>query len=222
MGPSLHALILVAAIGAGPGSRSPVEPAPPRPGGELGAEDARFLDWLVEDFLFDPKRAVGYVRIGGREDRGETRIDRGFRVYRGEWDRLAAGTEGWLVRGTNGNPDRIYVLDGESIPVPPSGVHEADFMTGRPIIPESAGGNRVLRLVRFGENDALDNPHLVRAAWLRRLGYDGLAATELAEARDAHDDPVRALREALARRTNDLAVRAFADRNDTAAVAHAA
>jgi hypothetical protein len=215
----LHTLILVAAIGAGPSSRPAVVPGKPLPGGELGAEDARFLDWLMEDFVFDPRRAAAFVRVettGGDAMRRRTLRQLGL---------IENGTDlraGWLVRGTNGDPDRIYFADGESIVAPPTGVCVVDFASdfvGRtgPLVSEI---DRLQRMLV--EISSPDTPDLVRACWLHRRGYDGLTAVALSAARDTNDNAVEAVRVQLARRANEAAVQAFAERDDSAALAHAA
>jgi hypothetical protein len=203
-------------VGAGPNPRSPIEPARPQPGGVIGAEDARFLDSLMEDFVFDPKRAAAFVRV-------EVQRRLSFR-FRFDFDVQDSRTrDGWLVRGTNGESDRIYFVDGESMPVPATGVHEVDFVTGRVFGAPPPSGNELLKYVRTGAPDPLDDPPLVRAAWLHRLGYDKLAAQALDAARNAPgDDPILALRERLARMAADEVLAAFAAREDTEAVSHAA
>src|SRR5215211_7333177 len=97
------ALLLPLALAAGPGPGADAGPGRPLPGGELNAEDARYLDWLVEDFLFDPRGAVR-VAVPVPEARTEHR-------------------DGWLVRGVG----RIYFTAGDSIPVPATGVREIDY-----------------------------------------------------------------------------------------------
>src|SRR5829696_8197946 len=63
----LGALLLPLALAAGPDPGADAGPGRPLPGGELSAEDARYLDWLIEDFLFDPHGAVR-VRVSHRLD----------------------------------------------------------------------------------------------------------------------------------------------------------
>src|SRR5437763_479085 len=92
--------------GRGRWPRSRTRPGPPLPGGDLSAEDARYLDWVVEDFLFDPHGAVR-VRV---------RVPVAFDGL-GLGD-LTEDRDGWLVRGANGRPDRIHFTDGESLPAP--------------------------------------------------------------------------------------------------------
>ena len=104
----VSAWALALALGAPTDSFPPVEPARPRPGGYLSAEDARYLDWLVEDFLFDPKHA-SYVRMFGPGGTPHLTIKRGRLVADGGEYR-----DGWLVRGTNGAPDRVYFADGNA------------------------------------------------------------------------------------------------------------
>jgi hypothetical protein len=209
---ALYACSLLVALGAGPDRVVPVGSAPPSPGGDLGAEDARYLDWLLDEFIFDPRRAT-YVRatVPAEPDSFSFRV--------GELVRSDVETrDGWLVRGTNGEPDRVYFADGESVPAGP--IRDLDFETlcarrydDRPATDLGAAQRRS---ERTRESD------LVLAAWLHRRGYDGLAARALASAREGTDDPLDDLRQGLARRAGDAAVRAFASRSDAVAVAHAA
>src|SRR5829696_4311069 len=107
----LGALLLPLALAAGPDPGADAGPGRPLPGGELSAEDARYLDWLVEDFLFDPRGAVR-VRvtrpIGGPVPVPEARTE--YQV-------------GWLVRKAG----RVYFAAGDSIPAPAAGVREIDY-----------------------------------------------------------------------------------------------
>src|SRR5262245_27479343 len=55
---SAVALTVLLTPGASPGPDAATRPGRPLPGGELSAEDARFLDHLIEWFLFDPAHAT--------------------------------------------------------------------------------------------------------------------------------------------------------------------
>jgi hypothetical protein len=217
----LYALPVLVALGAGPSPVSPVERAGPAPGGPLSAEDARYLGWLVEDFLFDPRRAQ-YVRVLEPNSTWRPPI-RGSLLESFELE--SGSRDGWLVRGTNGDPDRVYFADGESIVVPAARTRQLDFEA---VCARRYQGGRttVVRyedlLDRLGRSGAGPEPDLVLAAWLHRRGYDRLAVAALEAARDTRDDPRQALRNTLARRANDALVRAFAARADAEAVAHAA
>jgi hypothetical protein len=198
---------LLLTLAAAP-DRAAVEPGGPRPGGNLGAEDARYLDWLVDDFLFDPKHAV-YVRAPVPSEPVAIYLRHfGSDVLEND------GRNGWLVRGTNGDPDRVYFADGESVAVPAGRTRQLDFesMCAARYGPGARG--RPAHLTR--------EPDLVLAAWLHRRGYDALAARALAEARDTRDDVREAVRVDLARHAGGACVRAFAARADTEAMAHAA
>src|SRR5687767_11383322 len=105
----LGALLLPLALAAGPGPRADVGPGRPLPGGDLSAEDARYLDWLIEDFLFDPRGAVR-VRVSHRPD---DQVPEARTPHR----------DGWLVPGTG----RIHFAGGDAIPVPAAGVREVDY-----------------------------------------------------------------------------------------------
>jgi hypothetical protein len=190
--------------------RAAVEPGGPRPGGDLGAEDARYLDWLVDEFLFDPKNAV-YVRAPVPSEPVALSL-RHLRPGVSEND----GRNGWFVRGTNGDPDRVYFADGESVVVPAGQTRQLDFAA----LCADRYGQAAGRPVRPGSG--VRESDLVLAAWLHRRGYHALAARALVAARDSRDDVREALRVDLAQRAASACVRAFADRDDTEAIAHAA
>lgn len=221
----LPAWALLLALGAGPDPTVPTGPGRPLAGGSLNAEDARFLDWLVEDFLFDPRRAT-YVRIMGPGARDVLQFRNSRFLSEGEV------RDGWLVRGTNGEPDRIYFTDGESIVAPSTGLRMLDFEAEcesrfrHRAVWSDVNNADFVRLARFQvliNFEPTDESDLVRAAWLHRRGYDRLAAAALAAARDRDDSDLRdAVRTTLARKAADAAVRAFGGRDDTTAIAHAA
>ncbi|HEX3151987.1 MAG TPA: hypothetical protein VHR66_28195 [Gemmataceae bacterium] len=193
----------------------------PVPSGSLSAEDARYLDWLVEDFLFDPQRAI-YVRIAppGRP-RERDLILRGQRIMRLR-DRDAV-REGWLVKGTKGEGDRIYFADGDSVAVGDQKIRQLDFEDEcrRRYYPgQSSTKQEFDRLIRLIDDDGESD--LVLAAWLHRRGHDRLAATALAAVReDENQDPRLALRYRLAMRALGALVDAFCIRADADALAHA-
>ena len=214
---ALYACSLLVALGAGPDRTPTVGPAPPRPGGDLGAEDARYLDWLVEDFLFDPRHAT-YVRVTVPAEAGWMPGLREFTPADGET------RDGWLVRGTNGEPDRVYFADGEWVPAVRTrdlnfealGAARYDDRSSTRSPSNDAADLRIA-VRRFGQLGMIGRAResdLVFAAWLHRRGYDGLAARALAAARDGTDDPLDDLRQALARQAADDTVRAFAARAD--------
>jgi hypothetical protein len=217
----LYALPVLVAIGAAPNPVPPVERAGPAPGGSLSTEDARYLDWLVEEFLFDPRRAT-YVRAPVAGGSSRLAIRRGRLVESEDETR-----DGWLVRGTNGDPDRVYFADGESVVVPAARTRQLDFeaicarrYSGGPTVAQYI--DVVSQWDHFDRSGAGPEADLVLAAWLHRRGYDRPAAAALEAARDTRDDPRQALRDAFARRANDALVRALAARADAAALAHAA
>jgi hypothetical protein len=215
----VHAWALALALGAPTDSFPPVEPARPRPGGDLSAEDARYLDWLVEDFLFDPRRAV-YVRHFSPAGSPRLTTRHGRLVEDGGEYR-----DGWLVRGSNGAPDRVYFADGESVPASPGAIRYLDFErmcvvrlgSAPPVVPDVFFTEGRVEAESAGEFD------LVLAAWLHRRGYDRLAAAFLDAARDrTREDPRAELRAVLARQAYDALLRGFENRDDPLAVAHAA
>jgi hypothetical protein len=132
---------------------------------KLPAADAKYLDGLIADFLFDPTGAER-VTLGPDAGRWEPR-------------------DGWLVRGPGGEGNRVFFTDGDQRPAP-QGVTGVDFVTAcaaryapRPA-KETADEADARAQCSAGVNDEAD---LTLAAWLHRLGHDALAAQALAAAR---------------------------------------
>ena len=71
----------------------------------LTAEDKIYLDSLLKEFLFDPQ---GAERVA---------VKTLVRTAKGASSEEIC--EGWLVRGQDGAPDRVYFADGASISAPP-------------------------------------------------------------------------------------------------------
>jgi hypothetical protein len=193
----------------------------------LTDHDRRFLDGLFRDFLFDPT--------------GTERVRVQATVYDGGRPVLAA-CDGWLVKGEGGT-SRVVFTDGSAIPAP-AAVTKVDFVaacTRRYPAKQPAAGapdparelldRRDRRLAIGRESD------LALAAWLHRLGNDGLAARALAAARDEYGNaavvnrqtrkpgPVEefardVLRGDLARTAFQGLVHSFARRADADALAH--
>src|SRR5262245_996856 len=138
-------LTLSLTVGAPPDSGPAKRPAHPLPGGDLSAEDARYLDALVEEFLFDPRGAVR-VRVGGPDGPMRFAI-RGDRIVTTGGD----GRDGWLVRGRNGQPDRIYFADGESISAAGQSFHQIDFeaLCERRYVREPSGEGNLLAVLMY-------------------------------------------------------------------------
>jgi hypothetical protein len=214
----LPAVVLAAALvpGTSPVPTNATRPAHPLPDGELSAEDARYLDYLVEWFLFDPAHAT------------RVRVPIPFSGTQRGPDSFTEDRDGWLVRGTDGRPDRICFTDGESMPVPAVGVRQLDFEAEceRWYDPDRwrakhPGPDRTARLPMAQSLKPIEND-LVDAAWLHRRGYDGLAARALAASRvGAPDDPLHDMRARLARWAGHGLINAFGRRADSEARIHA-
>jgi hypothetical protein len=144
----------------------------------LSNADKKYLDGLVEDFLFDPAVARR-VRVKATE--------------RDVWTKTRSVTrEGWFVPAKGDRPARIYFTDGEYLPAPPD--NEMTKLEGRLLIraqlglPEKAGvadavADKIFKTVRQHAAGVVGRSELVLAAWLHLLGEDRLAARALAVAR---------------------------------------
>jgi hypothetical protein len=200
---------LLLALGAGPDPDGLAGLGRPRPGGDLGAEDARYLDWLVEEFMFDPRGAVRVRIIPPPGPAGTPDPD-----------------FGWLILGTRGRTDRVYSADGTLLAVPAKRLREIDFEAhcdheyhSKPPDLEVAtdeSGNAALP-THMHPLPGRAGPALADAAWLHRLGYDRLAARALAAARSAGRDPYQELRGQLANWAGMAVCDAFARRADAEA-----
>src|SRR5579862_7682351 len=81
----------------------------------LTAADAKYLDGLLKEFLFDPTSAERVV------------VKMRF-VYEWENDNDAF-VEGWLLPARGGQPARVYFTDGTSILAPPEKeIRRIDFL----------------------------------------------------------------------------------------------
>ena len=164
---------------------------------QLRPAERDFLDALVRDVVFDPRRAQ-------RVRATWTAIGRCY--VDDEFVRV-----GWLV------DDRLHFIDGAPIDVPPTAkIERVDFVADFRRYyggPKKRDGDKHERAL--GAEEAFSTIHLVRAAWLHRLGEDALAVRALLRQRDGEkelDVPrVRNdLREALARFAYREAQRSFA------------
>jgi hypothetical protein len=136
----------------------------------LALEDARYLDKVLGDVLFDP---TGAERVTGSFP------------YRSSWGDGTQVRDGWLVRGTSPAGNRVYFAGGETEPAP----HEltsTNFVAAcraryAPRPAKESGEEAEARRARSagvnGEHD------LVLAAWLHKLGHEDLAGQALAAAR---------------------------------------
>jgi hypothetical protein len=161
------ALVALLALSAGSSAAEP----------KLTPEDARYLDKLIADFLFDP---TGAEWVSGL-----------FPHHSHLWSE--PGTRGgWLVRGKGGAGHRVFFTDGDNQPAPP-GITGADFVAAckaRYIRPERETENEAFdRMLRCAS--VSDQADLTLAAWLHRLGHDDLAARALAAARTRAAHQVR-------------------------------
>jgi hypothetical protein len=160
----------------------------------LSPPDAKYLDSLMPDVLFDP---TGAERV---------------RVRTGEPDRPRF-RDGWLVKGSAGRPARVYFADGYSIPAP-SKLERLDFRGQAEklfdaVQPPDTNTEQWLREM-IGEIYGDDpDPFLALAAWYRRLGHDRCAAEALDLARAESDNPDQALQAHLADRALGEISRAF-------------
>ena len=118
---SLYTLPLLLARGTTP---TPVKPPSParRCRAAISPPKTVYLDYLIHDFLFDPKHAV-HIRLTTPDN--ERRI--AFRRYSLQLREFSTERDGWLVQGTNGQPDRVYFTDGESVPASVGKVKPIDF-----------------------------------------------------------------------------------------------
>jgi hypothetical protein len=187
-------------------------PDPAREGVKhLAKEDEKLLQSLLRDFLFDPRGTervqVMVEGLGGRfgSDKQEPR-------------------EGWLVKRKGG--DQVFFTDGESMPAPPKDrISKVDFLAkcrklyaGKP----PAGGGAVFGLLldRRPSGEWGEEPTLVFAAWLYRLGNKELAAQVLAHAPADRVADAALLRTWLAQSALNRMIAAFASYQDQLALAH--
>jgi hypothetical protein len=172
----------------------------------------------MKEFLFDPK---GAERVAVKT------------VVRSVWAGAGEVTaEGWFVAGTDGKPGRVYFTDGASIPAPPEKeMKRVDFKAackaryaGVPKKKDDKDGpdrDDVFRKMRLTAEGAVADDDLALAAWLYRLGEEGLAARALAEARGkSKDDPRKLLRDQLAWSAFAGLVHAYMVRADEEALGH--
>lgn len=183
---------------------------------KLPQKDAKLLERLVKEFLFDP-RGASRVRVATDEISIYTNV---LEEYR----------DGWLVAGNDGAAAKIVFLEGDSIPVPDEKrltpldyVAECRKLYAADTPPEEdedAAQRRARRALLGGIE-----PMLVDAAWLYRLGEFRLAAHALAQARaraegKEDEELVAALRRELAWAAHAWLVHAFNTRADEQALAH--
>jgi hypothetical protein len=179
----------------------------------LTAEDKKYLDSLMKEFLFDPQ---GAERVS---------VKTLVRTVRGTSSEEIC--EGWFVRGADGAPDRVYFADGASILAPPERDRKKVDFPAR----------CKARFAPRGEKDDLDFPERFRgerqryhfdssaedlalAAWLYRCGEDSLATQALAEARKLNRDRGKELRRLMAWSVFSRTVHAYMVRADEEALSN--
>ena len=177
----------------------------------LGKEDKKLLDSLFKDLLFDPKNAL---RVEVKVPAYQIPATSHFRYSIGSLQHKVTA-EGWLVRGKRGESDRIYFIDGESIPVPAGKMTPVDFV-GQ--CKQRYCKNPVQNQLVLDDEPELGKCDLTRAAWLHRIGFDGLAALAL-KAR-SHEKASEELRTDFARRAFYSAIQAYCARADEEAIHH--
>lgn len=181
----------------------------------LSKDDRKLLDSLLKDLLFDPK---GAVRVSFEVPAHQ--VPAAFILPDRNLNRSVT-TEGWLVKGKNGQSDRIFFFDGDSIPVPAGKITHLDYaLESLKLFPLEHRFNAF----RIQLDEALEivENHLMRAAWLHRLGFDNLAAYVLKSrpTGDAEKEIRKNFREVFARRAFSLMLLAHCARADADAVRH--
>jgi hypothetical protein len=188
---------------------APAPAAEPR----LTPADAKYLDRVLADGLFDP---TGAERVTGEFPYPGASV--------AAWRDGSRTRDGWLVRGVGPAGNRVSFTGGESEPAP-ANLIGVDFV--------AACRERYAPRPRSDGPDDPDAPprrsgigrewDLTLAAWLHRLGHDALAARALAAAR-AHGgvrpapDPRAVLRLHLAEELYSDFVEAHAGFHDATAI----
>jgi hypothetical protein len=187
-------------------------PKPTKQGKEasLTEADKRYLEDLMKDFLVDPK-GCQYVsaKIMLRNVRMQNREGR---------------LDGWLMPAANGKPGRFYFRDGAGIPESSAkDIQKVDFIAK---CRSGFDSKPVKSAFKVGEKEfVIDLPSgfdvpLAEAAWLYRVGEEGLAARALAKSRESKEDPREILRKGLAADAFADMVHAYMVRDDEEALAH--
>jgi hypothetical protein len=196
----------------------------------LTAEDKKYLDGLMTEFLFDPKGAERVTIRNAVWSLGGASIE---------------GVDGWYVPGTGGKPARVYFTDGWSVPAPPEKERtKVDFTAAcraRFELKEIEQQERkkgdpafddVFKRMQLTAVGSLTEDELALAAWLYRTGNEPLAAKALAIARNdvidrakrqgdkKPDEPRDLLRDQLAWSAFAGLVHAYMWRADDVALGH--
>jgi hypothetical protein len=192
-----------------------ISAAPPAKEPGLSAEDKKYLDGLLKDFLFDPPKDA--ERVGVKV------------TVRTVWGGAGEATRaGWHVPGENGKPGRVFFTDGGSIAAPPAKqMKNIDFVAvcreryAQRAAPKKDAGDdpdfdEVFGQMRRTAVGSVGDGDLALAAWLYRRGEERLAARALAAGRGSEAD----LRADLAWSAFAGLVHAFMARADDEALAH--
>jgi len=193
---------------------------PPNKDPVLTAEDKKYLDGLMKEFLFDP---IGAERVS---------VKANIHTIWGVPNEVEI--ECWLVPGKVGRPGRVYFTDETWIPAPADkDIKKIDFVAAcqgryaavpKPKAEEKKDEGDSLKWFFNGVFRPVANPQgdddLTRAVWLHRIGQEGLAAQALVVARAAGVDPRKRLRAELAWLAFTGMVDAYAVRADEEALAH--
>jgi hypothetical protein len=180
----------------------------------LTAEDRKYLDGLMKDFLFDPQ---GAERVSIKM------------VVRTVWtDTEVVQVGGWFVPGKGDMPGRVYFTDGASVAAPPAKeMTRIDFAAAckaryaaAPPKKDDFDRDEIFNKMRQTALGAVADHDLALAAWLYRLGHEELAARALAAARQGKGDPRTLLRADLAWSAFAGMVHAYMVRADEEALAH--
>jgi hypothetical protein len=130
------------------------------------------LDELIRDFLFDPN--------------GAERVSFRVTVYSPSGGSGKAEFTGWLVKGMNGDPDRLYFADRYTIATSQAEeIRQIDFLKEcrERFRSKPKTNDREEFFTELYDDIEMSDPDLAMAAWLHRLGNDDLAARALPPAR---------------------------------------
>ena len=177
----------------------------------LSKDDKKLLESLLKDFLFDPKGAER-VRVVLRP--------------RTPWQPDEEVREGWLVKAKSG--DRVYFTDGDSILAPhKSRITKVPFLAKCVELYDAKPDPEERRRVGFRgfemprpSGKGNEEPTLVLAAWLYRLGEKFLAAQVMAHAPEDRTSDVELLRRWLADSAFIAMVECFSQYHDRRALEH--
>jgi hypothetical protein len=176
----------------------------------LSKDDEKFLESLMRTFLFDP--------------RGAERVQVIVKTPQPPVGSRTETREGWLVREKAG--DKIVFADGEHIPAPAKDqITKVDFLAKCQKLymdqpdPRGPRFNPFLAPERPAGKPG-EEPTLVLAAWLYRLGHKELAAKVLAHAPQDLEADAAVLRRLLALSALNRMMESFGTYHDEMALDH--